>query len=240
MNFARFKKHSLILGYVEPDFTGIRHFAEFQCFKQFRSGRALHVGRGDDGFGVGLAHPASDPLGEDDLGGVIDDVRLLRSNSVRAERSGERERAEVSAGIKDLARELGIPILVLADLNRRTDFNGKSEGRRISDIADFRNSEAIGQNADIVGWLYRTNYDAQNAEEREAEAGRAELIVVKNRNGKSGWVPLLFIEDLMRFETCPPEPLSSNLCEADEIREAWESHRDEEVDEREDSINAEC
>ena len=179
--------------------------------------------------------------GEKEIGFIaIDDVRLLRSNSARAERCGERERTEVSAGIKDLARELGIPILVLADLNRRPDFNGKSEGRRISAIADFRNSEAIGQNADIVGWLYRTNYDAQNAEEREAEAGRAELIVVKNRNGKSGWVPLLFIEDLMRFETCPPEPLSSNLCEADEIREAWESHRDEEVDEREDSINAEC
>ena len=171
---------------------------------------------------------------------MIDDVRLLRSNSVRAERSGERERAEVSAGIKDLARELGIPILVLADLNRRPDFNAEGEGRRISAIADFRNSGAIGQNADIVGWLYRTHYDAQNAEEREAEAGRAELIVVKNRNGKSGWVPLLFIEEIMRFETCPPEPLCSNLCEADEIREAWESHRGEVVDEREDSISAEC
>ena len=179
--------------------------------------------------------------GEKEVGFIaIDDVRLIRSNSVRAERCRERECAEVSAGIKALASELGVPILVLADLHRRPDCGLEGGSRRISDISDCRDSGAIGQNADLVGWLYRINYDAEHAEEKEANAGRAELVLVKNRMGKTGWVPLLFIEDIMRFETCPPAPLCSNLCEADEIREAWESHRGEEVDEREDSISAAC
>lgn len=179
--------------------------------------------------------------GEKEIGFIaIDDLRLLKSNSARAERCCEQERVEVSAGIKGLARELGIPILVLADLHRRPDAGMEGGDRRISDISDFRDSGAVGQNADLVGWLNRTNYDAENAEEKEADAGRAELILAKNRNGKTGWVPLLFIEDIMRFETCPAEPMRSNSCEADEIREAWDSHRGEEVDEREDSISAEA
>ena len=170
---------------------------------------------------------------------AIDDLRLLRSNSTRAEWRREEEVAEISAGSKELAMELGIPIVVLADLHRHSDCGLEGGSCRISDISDFLDSGAIGQNADLVGWLHRTNYDAGDVEEKEADAGRAELIVVKNRMGKTGWVPLLFIEDIMRFETCPPELLRSNLSEEDEIREAWDSHREEEVDEREDSISAE-
>ena len=53
----------------------------------------------------------------------------------------------------------------------------------------------------MIGLLYRTAYYAETEEEKEAEAGRAELLLSKNRNGETGHVPLTFIAELMRFET---------------------------------------
>ena len=53
----------------------------------------------------------------------------------------------------------------------------------------------------MIGLLYRTAYYAETEEEKEAEAGKAELIIGKNRNGQTGHVPLSFIAELMRFET---------------------------------------
>jgi replicative DNA helicase len=56
----------------------------------------------------------------------------------------------------------------------------------------------------MVGLLYRTAYYAENDEEREQEAGKANLVLAKNRNGETGDIPLTFIAELMRFETGPP------------------------------------
>jgi replicative DNA helicase len=71
-------------------------------------------------------------------------------------------------------------------------------------MSDLRESGAIEQDADMVGLLYRTAYYAENQEEKDAEEGKAELVLAKNRTGETGHIPLTFISNLMRFETGPP------------------------------------
>jgi replicative DNA helicase len=134
---------------------------------------------------------------------AIDYLQLLKSRTKQAENSREREIAEISAGIKGLAKELSLPILILAQLNRGPENRtGKSLG--MPRMSDLRESGAIEQDADMVGLLYRTAYYAESAEDKQAEEGKAELVLAKNRNGETGHVPLTFIADLMRFETGPP------------------------------------
>ncbi len=134
---------------------------------------------------------------------AIDYLQLMKSRTKQAENSREREIAEISAGIKGLAKELEIPIIILAQLNRGPESRtGKSLG--VPRMSDLRESGAIEQDADMVGLLYRTAYYAESAEEKEEEAGKAELVLAKNRNGETGHIPLTFIAELMRFETGPP------------------------------------
>jgi len=134
---------------------------------------------------------------------AIDYLQLMKSRTKQAENSREREIAEISAGVKALAKELSIPILILAQLNRGPEGRtGKSLG--IPRMSDLRESGAIEQDADLVGLLYRSKYYAENDEDRAALEGKAELILAKNRNGETGGVPLTFIEDTMRFETGKP------------------------------------
>lgn len=134
---------------------------------------------------------------------AIDYLQLMKSRTKQAENSREREIAEISAGIKGLAKELSLPVLILAQLNRGPESRtGKSLG--VPRMSDLRESGAIEQDADMVGLLYRSAYYAENEEEREEKAGIANLVLAKNRNGETGDVPLTFIADLMRFESGPP------------------------------------
>ena len=104
---------------------------------------------------------------------AIDYLQLMKSRTKQAENSREREIAEISAGIKGLAKELHLPILILAQLNRGPEGRtGKSLG--VPRMSDLRESGSIEQDADMVGLLYRTAYYAENDEEREQEAGKAE------------------------------------------------------------------
>jgi len=134
---------------------------------------------------------------------AIDYLQLMKSRTKQAENSREREIAEISAGIKGLAKELHLPIIILAQLNRGPESrSGKSLG--VPRMSDLRESGAIEQDADMVGLLYRTAYYAETEEEKEAEEGKAELVLAKNRNGQTGHIPLTFIADLMRFESGAP------------------------------------
>lgn len=146
---------------------------------------------------------------------AIDYLQLIRSKTRQAENSREREVAEISSGIKALAKELGIPIMILAQLNRGPEGRtGKNLG--VPRMSDLRESGSIEQDADMVGLLYRSAYYADSEEEREAKDGEANLSLAKNRNGETGDIPLTFIAALMRFETgspvkqpeLPPQPRS--------------------------------
>lgn len=127
---------------------------------------------------------------------AVDYLQLMRSTSKQAQNSREREIAEISAGLKGLAKELSIPIIVLAQLNRGPENRGGTPR-----MSDLRESGSIEQDADMVGLLFRSAYYADDQEERDEKDGEAEINMAKNRNGPTGNIPLTFIKELMRFET---------------------------------------
>ena len=130
---------------------------------------------------------------------AIDYLQLMRSKSRQAENSREREIAEISAGLKGIAKELSIPIIVLAQLNRSPETRGGAKVG-VPRMSDLRESGSIEQDADLIGLLYRADYYAEGDEKKEEE-GKAELLLVKNRNGQTDNVPLTFRKELMRFES---------------------------------------
>ena len=137
----------------------------------------------------------------------IDYLQLLRSSSKRAQDNRQLEIAEISSGLKALSKELNIPIVVLAQLNRNPESRtGESKGR--PRLSDLRESGSIEQDADIVTLLVREEYYAENDEQREEMRGKSTLIIAKQRNGPVGDVPLTFLKEFTRFEDRAegPEP----------------------------------
>ena len=196
---ARFAKSSLMKGYkpVKADLLNIKRASdEIKACK-------LHI---DDTPSISineLRAKARRKKKEADIQVIaIDYLQLMRSNSKQAQNSREREVAEISAGLKALAKELEIPIIVLAQLNRGPESRvGASGGGGKPRMSDLRESGSIEQDADMVGLLYRSAYYADSQEDRDEEDGKAELVIAKNRNGPTGDVPLTFIKEIMRFET---------------------------------------
>ncbi len=127
---------------------------------------------------------------------VIDYLQLLRSTSRRAQDNRQLEIAEISSGVKALAKELNIPIIVLAQLNRNPEARAGGKPR----LSDLRESGSIEQDADLVGLLVRSEYYAEDEEQREETKGEAELIIAKQRNGPVGDVKLTFLKEYTRFE----------------------------------------
>ena len=130
---------------------------------------------------------------------VIDYLQLLRSMSRRAQDNRQLEISEISAGIKALAKELNLPIIVIAQLNRQPDTRAKEGGR--PRLSDLRESGSIEQDADLVGLLVRPEYYETDDEAKQERAGEAELIIAKQRNGPTGDVPLTFLKQYTRFES---------------------------------------
>src|SRR6266849_5938386 len=96
---------------------------------------------------------------------VIDYLQLLRSTSRRAQDNRQLEISEISAGLKGLAKELEIPIIVAAQLNRNPEIRTGS-GKGVPRLADLRESGSIEQDADLVGLLVREEYYADTDEEK--------------------------------------------------------------------------
>jgi replicative DNA helicase len=129
----------------------------------------------------------------------IDYIQLLNGSKQYKGDNRQAEVAEVSKGVKELAKELGIPIVVLAQLTRAVDARGgNAKGR--PKLSDLRESGSIEQDADLVGLLTREEYYADNDEERKDAEGKATLIIAKQRNGPTGDVPLTFLKEFARFE----------------------------------------
>src|SRR5258707_286902 len=105
---------------------------------------------------------------------VVDYLQLLRSTSRRAQDNRQIEISEISAGIKSLAKELKIPIIVIAQLNRQPDTRAKEGGR--PRLSDLRESGSIEQDADLVGLLVRSEYYETDDEAKQEKAGEADLI----------------------------------------------------------------
>jgi len=113
--------------------------------------------------------------------------------------------SEISAGVKALAKELKIPILVLAQLNRNPDTRaGESKG--CPKLSDLRESGSIEQDADIVGLLWRESYYTSDEDEKKEKEGLAELEIAKHRNGPVDRVKLTFLKSITRFEDRAADP----------------------------------
>ena len=127
---------------------------------------------------------------------VIDHLSLMRSPWKRGEKR-RIEIAEISAGLKAIAQELKIPIIVIAKLNRNSE--KRSDG--LPHLSDLGKSSVIGYYADVVGILYRLPYYPKDKEKNATSSGDAGLIVAKNRNGSTGTIPLNFLSAFTRFES---------------------------------------
>src|SRR5205809_5295763 len=128
---------------------------------------------------------------------IVDYLQLLRSTSRRAQDNRQLEISEISAGLKGLAKELKIPIVVVAQLNRQPEQRTGGRPR----LSDLRESGSIEQDADLVGLLVRPEIYEEDEEARAEKSGEAELIIAKQRNGPVGEIPLTFLKEYTRFET---------------------------------------
>jgi replicative DNA helicase len=131
---------------------------------------------------------------------VIDYLQLLHSTARRAE-NRQQEIADISNGIKSLAKELSVPIVVLSQLNRELE----REKNRKPRLSDLRESGAIEQDADVVGLLYKPSSgeddDGGSAPAAEEDAVPVNLLIAKQRNGPTGDVNLTFLKSYTRFES---------------------------------------
>lgn len=128
---------------------------------------------------------------------VIDYLQLLHSTARRAE-NRQQEIADISNGIKSLAKELDVPIIVLSQLNRELEKDKNRKPR----MSDLRESGSIEQDADVIGLLYKPSAeDEESAVQQEQEAQPVNLLIAKQRNGPTGDVHLTFLKSFTRFES---------------------------------------
>jgi replicative DNA helicase len=128
---------------------------------------------------------------------VIDYLQLLNSTAARAKENRQQEIADISSGIKALAKELKVPIIVLAQLNREIEKDKNRKPR----MSDLRESGSIEQDADLVGLLYKPDTDDDEAAPVEADGLPVSLVIAKQRNGPTGDVHLTFLKPYTRFES---------------------------------------
>ena len=131
---------------------------------------------------------------------VVDYLQLVHSTARRAE-NRQQEIADISSGIKALAKELNVPVIVLSQLNREVE----REKGRAPRMSDLRESGAIEQDADLVGLLYRPtkqNEDEDSSNESDGDAIAVNLLIAKQRNGPANEdVHLTFLKTFTRFES---------------------------------------
>ena len=121
------------------------------------------------------------------LGMIIVDYLQLMSHTRRVD-NRQQEIAEISRGLKMLAKELEIPVVAVSQLNRDPE---RRQDKR-PQLSDLRESGAIEQDADVVMFIHRDDSDP-------AKKGLADLIVAKHRNGPTDTVPLTFLPHLTQF-----------------------------------------
>ncbi len=128
---------------------------------------------------------------------IIDYLQLMTGDSTKSGGNREQEIASISRSLKNIAKELNIPIIALSQLSRAVEVRGGSKRPQLSDL---RESGSIEQDADLVLFLYRPEYyGITQDEEGNNVKGMTEVIISKHRNGSLGTVKLKFIGQYTKF-----------------------------------------
>ncbi|HEY2148351.1 MAG TPA: replicative DNA helicase [Pirellulales bacterium] len=131
---------------------------------------------------------------------VIDYLQLIDPDNPKDQR--QEQVARIARRLKGLARELNIPVLCLAQLNRQAEMAKENRPR----LSHLRESGAIEQDADIVMFVHRDEYYETSEEDKSRVAGQADVIVAKQRNGPTGDVKLAWLAKFTRFEDLAHKP----------------------------------
>lgn len=121
---------------------------------------------------------------------IVDYLQLMSAVTVKKNETRQNEISEISRAVKALARELGVPVLALSQLNRQVERDSDSGEPRMSHI---RESGSIEQDADVILLLWRPGKDPDSHD--------VKLAVAKQRNGPTGIVDLQFIKPVQRFHS---------------------------------------
>ncbi len=129
---------------------------------------------------------------------IIDYLQLMSGGGDNKGGNREQEISQISRSLKNLAKELNVPVIALSQLSRAVETRG---GTKRPQLSDLRESGAIEQDADMVVFLYRGDYYGQEVDENnQSIKGKTEVIIAKHRNGALETVPIKFVHHLAKFE----------------------------------------
>jgi replicative DNA helicase len=131
---------------------------------------------------------------------VVDYLQLIEPDNPKDPR--QEQVAKIARRLKGMAREMKVPVMCLAQLNRQAEVSKDNIPR----LSHLRESGAIEQDADVVLFVHREEYYSRG-EERDQVAGQAQVIIAKQRNGPIGEVQLEWLRDFTRFQDPVPERL---------------------------------
>jgi replicative DNA helicase len=197
---ARVKAHSVRTGYV-----GKGDWAKLTTAAGTLHDAPIYIDDSPDLNALEMRAKTRRLKSEVDLGLVIVDYLQLIRGHGRTD-SRQQEISLISRSLKALAKELNIPVVALSQLSRAVEQRERKEKRPI--LSDLRESGAIEQDADVVLFIYRPSVYRHSDElsvemidhEQLEEKRRAEIIIGKQRNGPTGKVELVFLDEYTRFE----------------------------------------
>ena len=142
---------------------------------------------------------------------IVDYLQLMAGEGSRFGNAGNREQeiASISRALKNLAKELNIPVIAISQLSRAVETRG---GDKRPQLSDLRESGSIEQDADLVIFLYRPEYYKLYEDEAGQNVrGICELIIAKHRNGSTGSVNLKFITHFTKFAELDEEGMEGSI-----------------------------
>nr|WP_245576727.1 replicative DNA helicase [Eisenibacter elegans] len=129
---------------------------------------------------------------------IVDYLQLMTAGGTKTAGNREQEIAYISRSLKQLAKELNVPVIALSQLSRAVETRG---GDKRPMLSDLRESGSIEQDADMVIFLYRPEYyDITQDESGNSTKDIGEVIVAKHRNGSLDTIPLRFVGKFTKFE----------------------------------------